>query len=182
MLPPSVMVFCIGSHPWKRPEKIRVGKWSEKQIKYRQWIRVSRPDPFPGLSEMRRETLLWYHCVWPTSCSSLGQKWSKCRKVKLNSSHLLFLCLPQCVIDVRVGGGCICEEKRLQRESLSLGRIGLSSIKWDWSQSDEHRFFSFPDLHPIAGSEHLFFCVLLHPPTLYIHLYVIYKQNFDTML
>ena len=43
-------------------------------------------------------------------------------------------------------------------------------------------FFSFPDLHPIAGSEHLFFCVLLHPPTLYIHLYVIYKQNFDTML
>ena len=110
---------------------------------------------------MRREALLWYHCVWPTSCSSLGQKWSKCRKVKLNSSHLLFLCLPPCVIDVRVGGGCICEEKRLQRESLSLGRIGLSSIKWDWSQSDEHRFFSFPDLHPIAGSEHLFF--FTHP-------------------
>ena len=132
-----------GSHPWKRPEKIRVGKWSERQIKYRQWIRVSRPEPFPVLSEMTRETLLWYHCVWPTSCSSPGQKWSKCRKVKLNSSHLLFLCLPPRVIDVRVGGGCICEEKRLQRESLSLGRIGLSSIKWDWSQSDEHRFFSF---------------------------------------
>ena len=92
---------------------------------------------------MRREALLWYHCVWPISCFSPGQKWSKCRKVKLNSSHLLFLCLPPCVIDVRVGGGCIFEEKRLQRESLSLGRIGLSSIKWDWSQSDEHRFFSF---------------------------------------